>query len=295
VTSLSRRRFLLSSVAAPLVLAACGNGTTNQPEANTDRNLSFLVPAFPDGFSQAATLVAGIEQRLPFVVRDQLDVMRDDAPERLAVAVRSNGRMVQQFTLDAHSDGIITPYFPLRMTFSTPGQYEAALPDHPDVPPVPFLVADRSSVAIPQVGSQLPVVATPTVADPQGVNPICTRALPCSLHRHDLAEVATNQRPTVLLIATPGFCQTDICGPVVDLLLEVAGDRTDLDLIHAEVYMDPTVFATGAFPDLTPVVAALDLPYEPALFVLDGAGTVTARLDTTFDRSELAAALELVS
>jgi len=70
--------------------------------------------------------------------------------------------------------------------------------------------------------------------------------------------------------------------------------RTDVDAIHAEVYVDPSIFEAGAFPDLTPLVAALDLPFEPVLFVLDGTGTVVARLDTTFDRGELRDALALV-
>ena len=60
------------------------------------------------------------------------------------------------------------------------------------------------------------------------------------------------------------------------------------------MYVDPSEFANGGFPDLVPAVEALALPYEPALFVADADGTIVARLDTTFDRSELAEALALV-
>ena len=77
-------------------------------------------------------------------------------------------------------------------------------------------------------------------------------------------------------------------------LIDAADGRDDLDVIHAEVYVDPSEFSSGGFPDLTPIVQATNLPFEPALFVLDGDGTVQARLDTTFDRSELAEALSLV-
>ena len=98
----------------------------------------------------------------------------------------------------------------------------------------------------------------------------------------------------MLLIATPGYCQTDICGPVVDLLIDAAGDRDDLNVIHAEVYVDPTDFETGGFPDLTDVVNATSLPFEPVLFVADAANTIVARLDTTFDRTELAEALSRI-
>ena len=149
-------------------------------------------------------------------------------------------------------------------------------------------------VAIPQVGDPLPAVATPTTADPLGVDPLCTRAVPCPFHDLDLATVVGNGRPTVLLVATPGFCQTDICGPVVDLMIDAGETRDDLDLIHCEVYVDPSEFASGGFPDLVPAVEALALPFEPSLFVPDAAGIIVARLDTTFDRRELTDVLSLV-
>ena len=76
-------------------------------------------------------------------------------------------------------------------------------------------------------------------------------------------------------------------------MIDAAADRDDVDVIHAEVYVDPSDFASGGFPELTSIVQATNLPFEPVLFVLDGDGVVLARVDTTFDRSELAEALAL--
>lgn len=284
---LPRRSFLAGGLAAgSLLLVACGSGE--------DDPVTFLIPTFPDGFRQQAVLVAGVSQRIAFVVADEIDNLRENAPATLEVTVTADGVTVFEGTLDQRVDGIITPYFPTTLTFDAPGSYRASLPDRPDVAPVDFLVVDRSEVEIPQVGDPLPAVQTPTTTDPMGVTPLCTRAIPCPFHELDLADVVANGRPTVLLVATPGFCQTDICGPVVDLLIDVGETRTDLDLIHCEVYVDPSEFAGGGFPDLVPAVDALALPYEPALFVADGAGTIIARLDTTFDRSELTEVLDLV-
>ena len=81
---------------------------------------------------------------------------------------------------------------------------------------------------------------------------------------------------------------------MVDLLVNEAGDRTDLNVIHAEVYVDPSDFATGGFPELTPAVNAMALPFESALFVAAADNSIRARLDITFDRSELHDALLLV-
>lgn len=294
-----RRTFLLGTTTLALA-AACGGGDEAADDdisrfgEGGSGDVAFLLPVFPDGFRQAPALVVGIPQRLAFIVADEVDNLREGAPASLDIRIERAGEPIAETTVARRADGIITPYFPLSVEFDEPGEYSASLPDRPEVAAVPFLVADPTEVLLPQVGDTLAPTPTPTVDDDQGVTPICTRALPCPFHEVSFADVAANGRPTVLLIATPGFCQTDICGPVVDLLIDAAADRDDLDVIHAEVYVDPSEFASGGFPDLTPIVQATNLPFEPALFVLDGRGVVQARVDTTFDRSELADALRLV-
>ncbi|MEM9463850.1 MAG: hypothetical protein AAGA90_00670 [Actinomycetota bacterium] len=296
---LPRRSFLAGGLAAgSLVLVACGgsdDGDGGGVGSTAESELSFLRATFPDGFRQEALLVAGPAQRFAFVVADQIDNLRETAPATLDLAiVAADGSTVLETTIDRRADGIITPYYPAVTSFPTAGLYSASLPAYPNVAAVEFLVTDAAAVPVPQIGDPLPAVPTPTFDDAQGVADICTRAVDCPFHEIDLVDAAVNDKPTVLLVATPGFCQTDICGPVVDLLIEEAGERDDLNVIHAEVYVDPSDFETGAFPDLTAVVGALGMSYEPALFVADADHTVVARLDTTFDRSELADALALV-
>lgn len=275
---------------------ACGAGPGSTGSTDPSPTPRVLVAAFPDGFLQPSVLTAGSPQRLVFVVDDGVDTMRETAPEELLIRVVEDGTTVAEEMVERRSEGIITPYYPMVLAVDRPGRFEASLPGHPEVAAVPFLVVDSDEVTLPTIGETLPAIETPTLDDALGVDPLCTRAVPCPFHEHSFAEVAANGRPTALLIATPGFCQTDICGPVVDLLIDelAAAGRDDIDAIHAEVYVDPSVFETGAFPDLTPLVAAIDLPFEPVLFVLDGRGTVAARLDLTFDRRELRDALGLV-
>ncbi len=290
MSSVDRRTFLTAALAGTaggaLLLAGCGGD-----DGSTGPAVSYLAITFPDGYRSAPTLVAGSPQRLTFVPRDEVDYMRETAPPTLALAVTFGDQVVAAATVDRHNDGLITPYYPLVATFAEPGEYEVSLPDYPDVPAVPFVVTTAEEVDIPQLGELLPVVDTPTVDNPQGVTPICTRAVPCPFHEHNLTDVINNGRPTVVLVATPGFCQTDICGPVVDLLIDAADGRDHIDFIHAEVYTDPSQFQSGAFPDVTAMVDALALPFEPALFVADADGVIIARLDTTFDRAELTDAL----
>ena len=43
-------------------------------------------------------------------------------------------------------------------------------------------------------------------------------------------------RPIAFLVGTPEFCQTGVCGPVLDLLVEQAPDHPEIQFVHAEVY-----------------------------------------------------------
>ena len=68
---------------------------------------------------------------------------------------------------------------------------------------------------------------TPTFDDARGVDPICTRSPePCPFHDRTLTDVVESGEPVALLISTPGFCQTAICGPVLELLMEARGKPT---------------------------------------------------------------------
>jgi hypothetical protein len=129
------------------------------------------------------------------------------------------------------------------------------------------------------------------VADARGVTPICTRADPCPLHATTEAEALQAGGPVVLMISTPAYCQTAVCGPVLDLVLEQVPSLPGATFVHAEVYNDPTAGADPASAGTTPAVDAFGLTFEPSLFVAGADGIVTARLDNVFDRVELAEAL----
>lgn len=298
VSHVDRRTFLIGSATVGLA-AACGGGDS-EPDGGGSAvgdldtrsgQVEFLVPTFPDGLRAASTLVAAVPQRISFVVRDDIDVLRDEAPDSIDLTISLGSSEIIGGSWPVHRDGIITPYYPITFTPPEPGRYEASIAG---ADPVEFLVLERSAVAIVQIGDAMRSVATPTFDDARGVDPICTRAVPCPFHEISLDDGLATGRPTVLLVATPGFCQTDICGPVVDLLIDAVADRDDITVVHGEVYVDPSEFASGGFPDTTPVVNTYSLPFEPQLVVADATGTIVGRLDTVWDRAELAQALATI-
>jgi hypothetical protein len=121
-------------------------------------------------------------------------------------------------------------------------------------------------------GMAFPTVDTPTVDAPQDLDQLCTREPDCTMHDTSLADVLGTGAPIVLTIATPAFCTSALCGPVVDDVEDVHThtDRDDVVFIHCEPFKD-----AGNTP--TAIVDALSLPTEPWTFVLDGQGTIVER------------------
>ncbi len=102
------------------------------------------------------------------------------------------------------------------------------------------------------------------------------------LYRLTVDEAVHSGRPTVLVFATPGFCQTRICGPVLEEIKALKADWQDrVDFVHVEVYQD--------FEPLTFADAMEDwgLSTEPWVFVIDAEGRVAARLEGSSTRAEL--------
>lgn len=155
-----------------------------------------------------------------------------------------------------------------------PGAYwlAAAGPEHAAIGAVSF--ADPSSAGIPRVGEPFPAATTPTFDDPMALAELCTREPPCPMHERSVDEVLADGRPLVLTVATPQYCQTAICGPVVDVILSVRDElgRDDVDFVHVEVYSD-----AGNTP-LPFVTETLQLPSEPWTFFVAADGTLADRL-----------------
>lgn len=121
-------------------------------------------------------------------------------------------------------------------------------------------------------GTTFPVIATPTEDDPGALETLCTREPPCSMHQTSL-DTALGTGPVVFTVATPRFCQTAVCGPVVDVVEEFKQQAADgVTFIHAEVYNDAGVTPSS-------VIDELALPSEPWTWVIGADGVVVDRFD----------------
>jgi hypothetical protein len=144
----------------------------------------------------------------------------------------------------------------------------------------------------PAPGDKVPAVDTPTLASVNGdASKIDTRIPPDKMHNISLKDALPlakkENKPIVLVFATPALCASRVCGPVVDVASEVqAKEGNNVIFIHNEIYKnnDPN-------DGYRPQVGDFGLTSEPFTFVIAPSGRVVAQLQGPFVTSELEAAI----
>jgi hypothetical protein len=143
-------------------------------------------------------------------------------------------------------------------------------------------------------GMPVPSLRTPSPGDNAGLEQVCTRSEgPCPWHDVSLDQALKLGQPLAVLVATPAFCQTAVCGPVLDVLLRAQpeiGDR--VRFVHLEVYATRPTGPEISRTPLAPAVKAFGLVSEPILFTVNADGTVKERIEGLYGTSEAAAALK---
>lgn len=107
------------------------------------------------------------------------------------------------------------------------------------------------------------------------------------LHHVRIADAIAQGKPQVLVFATPQFCHSRMCGPVLEIvrrLLPVYGGR--VVFTHQEIWQD---FAAR---QLFPTVQEWQLLSEPWIFVVDGEGMVRAKFEGLVTVREVETALQ---
>jgi hypothetical protein len=109
------------------------------------------------------------------------------------------------------------------------------------------------------------------------------------LHQVHIADAIAQGTPQVIVFATPRFCASRMCGPVIDIvrmLLPLYGGR--VAFIHQEIWQDAA--AQRPFP----TVAERRLASEPWVFIVDAEGIIRAKFEGLITVRELQVALELL-
>ena len=142
-----------------------------------------------------------------------------------------------------------------------------------------FQAVSKAQDKVPDVGEKAPPVETDTVGSVKGNTDLLDTRVPPApeLHRSSFADVV-GKEPVALLFASPQLCQSRVCGPVVDQMIQLKakyGDR--MQFIYQEPYADNDVNK-----GLRPPMLTYSLPTEPWLFTVRRDGTIAARLEGSF-------------
>jgi hypothetical protein len=109
------------------------------------------------------------------------------------------------------------------------------------------------------------------------------------LHQVRIADAIAQGKPQVIVFATPKYCTSRVCGPMVDVvrtLLPAYGDR--VVFTHQEIWRD------AAAREFSPTVAEWGLQTEPWIFVVDGRGIIRAKFEGLTTAREIEAALQQI-
>lgn len=314
-------------IAAAAVLAGCGSsGTDTQPQpapqpaakaedfpaakGKTLESLRQPLPQGPNLEPTMTTLTTGTN-RIAFVLRDDANNLITGAD--LAIYTTDHDGSNARGPYLAHSETLdVRTNF--RAQNTDPGDaksiYVAEVPIKKAGKPVITGVARLDGRLVATTGFEIPVppagskgqppevgdpaieVDTPTITSVGGdASKISTRIPPAeSMLRDNLADVL-GTKPVVLVFATPQLCASRICGPVVDVAMQVQADYGDgVAFIQQEIYEGNEI--SNGFTDQ---VQAWRLPTEPWIFVIDAQGKISARFEGAVSVGELQRAVAEVS
>lgn len=274
-------RAALVATLAVVVLGACSSATT--PIARIG--------------SSAGSIGLG-EQRVLIVLQDPEtnELLASDDLAATATFRDEDGTPLGTVELEflwtvPDSVGIYVGYF----SFPEEGIYQLSVKagTMSETGPVGFQVV--SDPLVVGVGDPAPQSSTRTEAEFPDLAVISSDPSPDpSFYDTSVAVAVTSGSPSVLVFATPAFCTSAACGPMLEQVKALSGQYPGVDFVHIEVYEDLQVQSPE---DLTVVDAALEwaLPSEPWVFVVDRQGVVVAAFEGAFNDRELTSVLDALA
>lgn len=157
--------------------------------------------------------------------------------------------------------------------------------------PIGFVATDDPAQVT--VGESAPLSKTRTLADAP-IEELTSDLTPEESYYEMTVAEAVQAGPSVLIFATPAWCTSQSCGPMLDQVQALEADYPDLNYVHVEVYENIQVTDRNDLI-LVPAVTEWGLPTEPWLYVTDDTGTVTAAFEGAVSDTELRTALDEVT
>jgi hypothetical protein len=284
------------------VIAGCGGSSAEQkadgPPAGTLEAL-WRAPGEDVAIVPGAADFAPGRIRLSFLVVDDQGrvVTRPSARVWLARALEAKPFLTatakaEQIGVDGMEEADVSEIFVTHLDVPKPGKYWV-LAEPVGGRKIQALgnVVVAAKTKAPNVGDRAIPSENPTIASTGGDFAALTTHKPPDkeLLRSSIAEALAAKAPFVVTFATPAFCTTRTCGPVVDVVDAVRKrfEGTNIRFIHVEIYADNDP-AKGS----NEWVAEWRLPSEPFTFLVGPDGRGKERFEGTLSVRELTEAVE---
>ncbi len=299
----------LAVIAAVLLVAGACSGSGGSDRAGAD-DLAVQVASYDLASGRPTRFILGlitVDQRL--VGYGTVDLRFSFVGTREGANQQPFGPVVKASYLPIHGSEVPSPppsgpeivrgsesrgVYSAQTTFDRAGFWEVETTAKVDGKAVKgkaaFIVNEKH--AIPAPGDQAPATETLTLTTPDVPRPaIDSRAgsgeIPDpDLHRTTIAASLAAKRPIVAVFATPVYCTSRFCGPITDMVDELAHQYADrADFVHVEIWRDfqnRTVNRSAA-----EWVLRDEQLNEPWVFVIGADGRITARFDNVATREEI--------
>ena len=295
-------RAVIVAVLVAVVAAGCGTNSRSRSAAGGAGTLGSLMKR-P---GEDVTVVAGDSDFAPGNVRFSFLVINHDARPiergraRVWIARSQDGHPFENATARLEpigppgageaAFGGVGQIYVVHLEVPKPGRYWlVAEPNGAKIQALGTLDIKPQTDSI-AVGTKAPDSGTPTLASTHGaVSELTTRVPPDrALLRYSIASSLAAHKPFVVTFATPRFCTSRTCGPVVDVVdyvrRRLAG--TGVRFIHVEVY-------TKNRPSLgyNRWMHQWGLQSEPWTFLVGRDGRIEAKFEGSVSAAELEAAI----
>jgi hypothetical protein len=197
-------------------------------------------------------------------------------------------------TSHVHSaDSDVRGLYISRLTFAHPGPWGIELQARDDSG---SLATARLTIMVSEA-SQTPALSSPAprsrnlvAADVRDLRQIDTSQKPDPrLHRVRIVDAIAQRKPQLIVFATPQFCTSRMCGPVVEIVRQLLPEyNKQVAFAHQEIWQD---FASKK---VFPTVEEWRLVSEPWIFIVDSDGIIRAKFEGLVTGRELEAALQEV-
>lgn len=191
------------------------------------------------------------------------------------------------------SDGI----YVISVSFGAVGAWGAriavTLPDRDyDEFPFRFTVRERSDE--PMVGDLAPQSLQETLATQPDITQIDSSFPPRPMmHGITIRDAVMSGQPAVVAFATPAFCRSRLCAPVMDTVMDPLAEtyRGRATFIHVEPYVLRDL-REGFEENAVPATREWGLQTEPWIFVVGRDGRIVAKFEGIVAFDEVESALE---